>query len=70
MQNTIIQADWTTIALFGCVFFATIYCVFAGATLLITQLVLSKAGIGQVLDPRPIPAGQIKRELLLSSMSV
>ncbi len=70
MQALITHTHWTHIALIGCAFFASIYLGFGLISLLLTRIVLPAVKHGGYLDPRPIAAGQLKREWLLSLCSI
>jgi len=54
----------------GLALFGGIYLLFGGVTWLLTQRILPALHIGRVLDPRPIKAGQVRRELGLSAMAI
>ena len=54
----------------GLAFFGSIYVVFGCATWLLTQHILPGLGRGATLDPRPLPRGQLRRELGLSLVSI
>jgi len=54
----------------GLLFFGTIYLSFGTLNWLLTRKLLPALGIGKPLDPRPLPPGQLRRELVQSAMSV
>jgi lathosterol oxidase len=54
----------------GIAFFGVLYLCFGTLTWWLTRWLLPKLGIGAVLDPRPMRAGQLRRELAQSAMSV
>jgi len=54
----------------GLLFFGGIYLGFGTLNWLITRRLLPALGIGAMLDPRPVPPGQVRRELLQSGASV
>ena len=54
----------------GLAFFGAIYLGFGALNWLFTRHLLPALGIGRRLDPRPVAAGQLKRELWLSAGSV
>ena len=54
----------------GLAFFGGIYLLFGSATWLLTDKILPALGIGHKLDPRPVTAQQLRRELSLSAVSV
>lgn len=58
------------VILYGLAFFGGIYAVFGSAAWLLTRHILPALGIGATLDPRPIAAGQLKREISLSLVSI
>lgn len=60
----------TEVMLWGLVFFGGIYLVFGSVTWWLTHWALPKLGIGQLLDPRPLAPGQLRRELSLSAVSI
>lgn len=59
---------WQVVAL-GTAYFALLYFGGALSTLALTRL-LPHLGYGRVLDPRPLPRGQVRREVALSSASI
>ncbi|XZG69541.1 sterol desaturase family protein [Chitinibacteraceae bacterium HSL-7] len=69
MRELILHSSAPGIMLGGVVFFASIYLLFGAATRLVTR-VLARRQHGGVLDPRPVPAGQLRREWLLSASSI
>lgn len=50
--------------------FGAIYVGLAGLCLLATRRVLPRLGIGALIDPRPLPAGQVRGEILRSLSSI
>lgn len=54
----------------GVAFFGAIYLAFGSVTWLLTRHVLPWLGLGRRLDPRPVPAGQLAREMRQSAVSV
>ncbi len=58
------------VVLWGLVFFSSIYLVFGGLAWALTRHVLPALGIGRILDPRPLAAGQLRTELLASASSI
>lgn len=54
----------------GLLFFASIYLVFGALNTLLTRRLLPAFGLGRVLDPRPVPPGQVRRELAQSGVSI
>ncbi len=55
---------------FGLVFFSALYLGVGGLNLLLTRIVLPRLGHGSVLDVRAIPAGQLRRELAWSMVTI
>lgn len=70
MQAFLLESRWYEIILGGWLFFGFIYLSFGALTWLLTRHVLPRLGHGGRLDPRPVPQGQLRRELLLSASSV
>lgn len=58
------------VVLVGLLFFGGIYLLFGTATWLLTRYVLPALGVGRVLDPRPLRPGQLRHEIVHSSMSI
>ena len=56
--------------LWGVAFFGGIYLCFGGVAWLLTRRVLPALGIGSVLDRRPLPPDQLRREVMQSAISV
>jgi lathosterol oxidase len=54
----------------GVLFFGTMYLVFGALNVVVTRRLLPALGIGRVLDPRPMQAGQLGRELRQSAVSI
>jgi sterol desaturase/sphingolipid hydroxylase (fatty acid hydroxylase superfamily) len=54
----------------GVLFFGAIYLGFGALTWLLTRRWLPALGIGRVLDPRPLRAGQLREEFMQSGVSV
>lgn len=61
---------WHEVVVRGVAFFACIYLGFGGFTWLLTRRILPKWGHGGWLNNKPVPQGQVRRELLLSASSV
>ncbi|WP_222846759.1 sterol desaturase family protein [Chitinolyticbacter meiyuanensis] len=70
MRDFILGANAGQIMLAGLIFFGGIYFAFGLVNLLLTRHLLPAIGYGGVLDPRPVPAGQVRRELGQSALSV
>jgi Delta7-sterol 5-desaturase len=70
MREFILNCSATEIMIAGLVFFGGIYFVFGCTNWLLTRQLLPALGIGKQLDPRPLAAGQIRRELEGSAMSI
>ena len=70
MREFFLSAHVGQIIVSGWIFFASIYIIFGGINWLLTRYLLPAFNIGHLLDPRPIASGQIKRELMLSSLSI
>jgi Delta7-sterol 5-desaturase len=70
MDATLISA-WSAgaVALGGVAYFAAIYLVAAFTTTAVRVGLLGR-GLGRLLDPRPVPAGQVGRERRQSAVSV
>ena len=54
----------------GTLFFAGIYLGFGLLNILVSRAVLPALGLGRTLDPRPVPAGQLRREFAQSAISI
>ena len=54
----------------GLVFFAALYLVTGTVTWWLTRHLLPSLRYGRVLDPRPLPAGQLRRELRESAVAI
>lgn len=70
MREFILNCSAYEIMLSGVVFFASIYLIFGCANWLITRKILPIFKVGIFLDPRPLGAGQLKREYGLSMLSI
>ncbi|SFZ72163.1 sterol desaturase family protein [Chitinimonas taiwanensis] len=70
MRELILGFDWQQIMLWGCAFFAALYLGFGALNLWLTRWLMPRLGHGGQLDPRPLGAGQLRRELGLSALSV
>lgn len=70
MAQTFASLSALQVMLWGIAFFGAIYLCFGAITWLLTRRVLPALGIGRVLDPRPVPAAQWRRELTQSAVSV
>jgi Delta7-sterol 5-desaturase len=70
MEHSLI-ASWSApaVAIAGVAYFAAIYLLAAGLTTGVRGWLL-KSGRGRLLDPRPVPAGQVAREGRQSALSV
>ncbi|MGO1767829.1 desaturase [Advenella sp. S44] len=58
------------VILWGLLFFGGIYVLFGGMAWVLTRHVLPALGVGQVLDPRPLTAAQLRHEFALSGLSI
>lgn len=69
MRDLILNLRWFEIMAWGCLYFAGLY---LGTGLLNELLIrlLPGVGYGKTLDPRPHGAGQLRRELALSAVSI
>lgn len=65
-------ADWSPwlTALGGVAYFTVLYVGFALLSLALTKIILPRLGIGRVIDPRPLCANQVRREIGWSAVSV
>ena len=54
----------------GLLFFATLYLATGMATWWLVRHLLPSLGYGRVLDPRPLPPGQLRRELRESAVAI
>lgn len=70
MQAFVLESRWYEIILAGWLFFGGIYLFFGALTTLLTRWLLPAIGYGRRLDPRPLAAGQLRREWLQSASSV
>lgn len=70
MEAFVLNARWHEIMLAGLGFFAAIYLAFGSINWLTTRWLMPALGHGDVLDRRPLPPGQMRRELGLSALSV
>jgi sterol desaturase/sphingolipid hydroxylase (fatty acid hydroxylase superfamily) len=55
---------------FGLVFFSALYLITGALNFLLIKIILPFISYGKPLDPRPFAHGQIRRELILSSLSI
>lgn len=62
-------APWQVV-LYGTAWFAALYFGFGGSTWWLTQQLLPRLRYGRVLDPRPLPSGQLRREIGESIISI
>ncbi|WP_211165650.1 sterol desaturase family protein [Azoarcus sp. TTM-91] len=69
IQNFVLTARWYEIILAGWCFFGGIYFLFGAVTTVLTRWLMPALGRGGRLDPRPVAAGQLKREIGLSVCS-
>lgn len=70
METFVLTSRWYEIMLGGGAFFAFIYLSFGATNLLFTRYLLPALKHGSVLDPRPLPAGQLRREFGLSALTI
>ena len=70
MAQTFQALSMLQVMTWGVAFFGGIYLCFGVVCWLLTRHLLPALGVGRVLDPRPVPRGQLKRELLQSGGSV
>ncbi|RZL67200.1 MAG: sterol desaturase family protein [Variovorax sp.] len=70
MANTFQSFSAFEVMAWGLVFFGGIYLGFGALTWFLTRTLLPALGIGRVLDPRPLRAGQLRDELKQSGLSV
>ena len=54
----------------GTAYFAALYFATALAALWLTRMALPRIGFGRTIDPRPLPAGQYRREIAQACMSI
>jgi sterol desaturase/sphingolipid hydroxylase (fatty acid hydroxylase superfamily) len=70
LNDIIAHSQWPEVMAFGLVFFAGLYGGVGAINLLLTRWLLPRLGHGAVLDARPIPPGQLRRELGWSMLSI
>lgn len=70
MGNGFIQLDATAVMAIGIAFFSFLYLATALMTSGLTRHVLPRMGYGRRLDPRPVEAAQVRRELGASAVSI
>lgn len=70
MREFLLNCSAAEIMLAGLAFFFSIYVLFGSLNWFLTHKLLSALGIGVQLDPRPLGAGQLKREIELSALSI
>lgn len=70
MEAFLLNASWHQVAIAGLVFFTAVYLSFGTLNWLVTRWLMPAIGHGGLFDPRPYPAGQIRRELGLSALSI
>lgn len=58
-------APWQVVV-YGTAWFAALYFGFGSLTWWLTRHALPRIGYGRVLDPRPLPRGQLRREVMTS----
>ncbi len=58
------------IAVAGIAYFAILYFATALINVWLTRHLLPRLGFGRVIDPRPLPAGQVRREVLEACVSI
>lgn len=54
----------------GIVYFAVLYFATALANTWLTRMLLPRLGFGRRIDPRPLPAGQVRREITQACVSI
>jgi sterol desaturase/sphingolipid hydroxylase (fatty acid hydroxylase superfamily) len=70
VNDIVANTHWLGVIGFGLVFFASLYFGVGTLNLVLTKHVLPWLGHGSVLDARAVPAGQVRRELLLSMVTI
>lgn len=70
MRDFLLGSSAVEMMLAGLVFFAALYLVSGACNWLLTHRLLPARGVGRMLDTRPLPPGQLRRELGLSGVSV
>jgi sterol desaturase/sphingolipid hydroxylase (fatty acid hydroxylase superfamily) len=70
MREFFLTASAWEIIVAGWLFFGGIYLVFGALNWLLTHQLLPYLKLGRALDPRPLAAGQLRRELSLSAVSI
>lgn len=65
-----IAFDALTVMVVGIAYFCLLYVATGAISTLLWQVVLPRLGYGRRLDPRPLPAGQLRRELRASASSI
>ncbi|WP_211371928.1 sterol desaturase family protein [Marilutibacter maris] len=65
-----IAFDAPTVMAVGVAWFTLLYALTGGIAALLWQRLLPSLGYGRRLDPRPLPAGQLRRELWASASSI
>lgn len=70
MAETIVHWQWHAAMAWGLAFFSALYLGVGALNLLLTRILLPRLQYGGVLDMRPIPPGQLRRELSLSALTI
>ena len=68
--DQILNLSWYHVVGFGLFYFSVLYGVTGAITVLLTRQLLPQRGHGSVLDPRPLPDGQLAREWRQSVLSI
>lgn len=70
LHQLLSQGAFVSVFCWTCAFFAAIYFAFAGSAWVLSRYVLPAAGLGRMVDERPLRDGQIGREIRRSLVSI
>lgn len=70
MSEFFLSRHWHEIMIIGVLFFSLLYFLVGGINILLSRVVLPFFSYGKILDHRPLQAGQVRRELLFSLLSI
>lgn len=70
MGNAFVSLGAIDVVVFGIAYFSALYLLAGAFTWWLTHRLLPSLGVGRVLDPRPLPRGQLRRELRESATSI
>ncbi|WP_269532094.1 sterol desaturase family protein [Chitinimonas sp. BJYL2] len=70
MREILLTTDWLDFALWACAYFTALYVGLGALNLWLTRWLLPRIGYGGPLDVRGLRPGQLRREWLLSGVSI